>query len=110
MHTEKLVLNRVLIADSPVAFDEEWNVRVAGQWMTPEEWESIRDRVDAPLMRANRLKKAVGATRSYGSHPFLIGNLRYINAARRGLIKKAPFWLRWLYEGIVTKDDLKEYG
>lgn len=106
-HEEMLVLNRVLVGDSPIAFDVEWNVRVGGHWMAAEEWEALRDRIDQPLARANKIKKFVGGTRSFGSHPFLTGNLKYINSATRGHIKRAPWWLRWLFEGVVDKSKLE---
>jgi len=38
------------------------------------------------------------------SSPFLRENLGPILSFRRGRLKKAPWWLRWLFHGVVTRE------
>lgn len=111
-HKEKtLVLNRVVMGHEPVAFDPESCIYIAGEWYTPDQWETLRDRIDKPLLRLGKIEARGGGVRSHGGHPILIHNLDYINEHRyTGRMKKAPWFLRWLYSGIITKEKLPEVG
>ncbi|MAH51043.1 hypothetical protein CMI37_34825 [Candidatus Pacearchaeota archaeon] len=110
---KKLTFGNFFIDHKAVVLDiEEGKVNLAGNWYTPQEWSERARRVTEAMQKHGLLplEPVMKSTRSHGSHPFLIGNLKYINSAKRGHIKKAPWWLRWLYEGVVSKDKLEEYG
>jgi hypothetical protein len=95
----------------PVTFDESaQSIEMAGVDLTPADWVVMRDKVDAFLRRAGTIPQATPPeSRSFGSHPFLLENIKAVNKFRRGHIKNAPWWLRWIYDGIVTKENYRGY-
>lgn len=78
--------------------------------LTPADWQALREKM-AWLGKKDRLPKelrdyeAPQATRRASS--FLGNNIDAINGLERGKLRKAPVWLRWLFDSVVTKE---EYG
>ena len=78
-------------------------LHLAGDDVTPEGWVTLRTRVDKILRRAGVIKEAPNPARGVSSN-FLSVNHEQIQVFKRGVLKRAPFWLRWLFEGVVTKE------
>ena len=74
--------------------------------MSVPEWNTWTEKVDRTLEGYGlKVKPTQVGQKSYGGHPFLIKNLDAINKSKRGYIKPAPRFLRWFFDGIVTKEN-----
>lgn len=49
-----------------------------------------------------------GAAHPLRSTNFIYENIQEINATKRGKLKKAPWWLRWKFDKVITKDELHD--
>ena len=107
MRLESYSLTKFSIGGQPVSF-ENGHLCLAGEEVTPERWEQLKVRIDTLLRREGLLEPPKEAPRSLGSGRFLLNNLPIINTLKRGKIKQPPFWLKWLYDGVVTKEVLHD--
>lgn len=74
--------------------------------LTPEEWIELKEKM-AWLGKRDRLPGELQdhvqpATQPAGD--FLTRNWRQVTNHSEGTMKKAPWWLRWLYSAVVTKE------
>ncbi len=125
------LLNTVRIGGEPVAYDRiAHTLRLAGDEYTLQEWLEFRRRVDLIVSREmteeewkeyreerNFIDKRSRLPQAMREPPppwegrsssFLSANVSAINRFRRGLLIEAPWWLRWLFDGVVTKQELHD--
>ncbi len=84
----------------------EGKIYFSSNQQTVPEWNSWTEKVDKTLEHYGLKAKPVSptGTKSYGGHPFLVKNLKAINSHKRGYIKRPPWFLRWCFDGVVTKE------
>ena len=120
-------LNDVLIGGKPVAFDSATGtLSIAGEEVTVEAWMELRRRIDLimkrcvsperwqeikeEMARIDKVSRLPGVMREHQSQPtfttsnFLGENFLAINELKRGRLKRAPKWLRWAFDAVVTKE------
>ncbi len=89
-----------------VAIDlETYNITLDNISLSLIQWRNVRDRIDKVLSRKH--PEANKATPNPRGSLFIIQNLKSLNAISRGHIKKAPWWCRWLFDFVITKDKLE---
>jgi len=102
-------LTKVLVGGTPVGFTKPTGtLHLAGDDLTLEQWQEIERRINLFYIRAGLIadpKKDRSRDPAAGSSSFLTRNLRQILTRERGAIKPAPFWLKWLYDGVITKEE-----
>jgi len=101
----KVGLNHVKLCPE---YDEEsrW-IKIAGETFDVWEWREFVYRIDSLFIADGQLEKvtpAKGEWDGFSSH-FLTRNFRVISKQRVGTMKKAPWWLRWLYSSVITKEE-----
>lgn len=102
---EEMTLHRI---NPPVTLHKkEQQLEIDGGTMRLNEWLAWSERVTTFLYREEVLPKPENteAPRSHGSAPFLVQNISAMNTFKRGKIKRAPWFLRWLFDGIITKEE-----
>lgn len=76
--------------------------------LTEAGWKALREQL-AWLGKRDRLPQELRDHETPPAPPasgFLTHNLEAINRLKAGTLKVPPFWLRWLYGAVVTKDGL----
>jgi len=112
MSGTRIDLNKVIVGGKPVGFTTPTGtLHLAGDDLTLEQWQEIERRINLFFERAGLIKsprKNRASDPAHGTSSFLSRNLKQILARDKGLLKDPPFWLRWLYSGVVTKENLWE--
>ena len=104
-HIEK---HRLLVGGEPVAFTRSTaTLRIGGRDYTIEEWKEVTRQIGLLHDRKSERKAAHGRDPNHGSSSFLTANLNEIHRRQRGMIQDSPWWLRWLYGGVITKEVLR---
>jgi len=109
---DHIMLAQVKVAGEPVGFTKSTGtLHLAGDDLTLEQWQELERRINllftrAGLQKAPRRDKARDP--ASGTSSFLTHNLKQILDRDKGIIKDPPFWLRWLYSGVITKERLWE--
>jgi hypothetical protein len=105
LESGKLVLNSMKIGDSNVSFEGS-NVYLAGTEYTPEKWLELRRRVDKVLIERGQLEEITPPKAPWEgeSSSFLTNNTMPIIEHKEGYFKRPPWWLKWLYSAVVTKE------
>jgi hypothetical protein len=101
----KLVLNSMKVGDGNVSFEGS-NVYLAGTEYTPQEWLELRRRVDKVLVDRGQIEEVAPPKAPWegSSSSFLSNNTMPIVEHKEGYFKQPPWWLRWLYSAVVTKE------
>ena len=105
LESGKLVLHSLVIGSGNVAFQGS-NVYLAGTEYTPEKWLELRRRVDKGLIDRGQIEE-VGLPKAPWegkSSSFLTNNTMPILEHKQGYFQSPPWWLRWLYSAVVTKE------
>lgn len=120
-------LNDVTIGGKPVAYDATTgNLSLADEEFTIEQWLEFRRRIDLLVKRSvsegrwKEIKERMALTDKVSRLPmvmrdhqvqpafttsnFLGENFLAINELKRGRLKRAPKWLRWAFDAVVTKE------
>ena len=95
----------VLVGDDPIKMDGS-TLHMAGKDYTPEGWLELRRRIDHAYFRGGYLEE-VGPPKAPWegrSSSFLTNNTMAIVSHDRGRLQNPPWWLRWLYSAVVTKE------
>ena len=107
---DQISLRSYKVGGQEIGFTKsERMMHVAGEDMTYERWCEIVERVDRMAIRSGWKGKPpkfgnAAPLEGRGSN-FLSENLsEIVEVRKRGHIRKAPFWLRWAYDGIITKE------
>ena len=105
LESGKLVLNSLVIGNSNVSFEDS-NVYLAGTEYTPEKWLELRRRVDKVLIERGQLEEITPPKAPWEgeSSSFLTNNTMPIIEHKEGYFKRPPWWLKWLYSAVVTKE------
>jgi len=107
---DQVQLRRTSVGGKPVGFTESTGtLHLAGDDLTLEQWQELERRINLFFQRAGLLdkEKRVGDPNS-GSSSFLTANLKQILSRETGIIKDPPLWLRGLYSGVISKENLRE--
>jgi hypothetical protein len=101
-----VVLSHVFLAGHNIEYNSQSRLlKLAGEEITPEAWLELRFRVDSLLMHAGVFAKGQDVAKGKSSS-FLTNNHVAIHKLPRGRLKKAPWWLKWLFDAVVTKEEL----
>jgi hypothetical protein len=76
--------------------------------MTDEDWQEYREQrnfMDKTSRLPQDMREAPPPWEGKGSS-FLSKNIMDLTSRKRGRIKGAPWWLRWLFDAVVTKEEL----
>ena len=105
LESGKLVLNSVKVGDGNVSFEGS-NVYLAGTEYTPQGWLELRRRVDKVLIDRGQIEEVAPPQAPWegNSSSFLTNNTMPILEHKRGYFNRPPWWLRWLYSAVVTKE------
>jgi len=70
------------------------------------EWLELRHRFDSMFERDGQLERVAPAKGEYDgqSSQFLTRNWRPIIKQKSGTWKQPPWWLKWLYSAVITKE------
>lgn len=109
---DKIALNKVKVGGEPVGYTKSTGtLHLAGEDLTFEQWQELERRVNLLFQRDGKAKpgrKNVQADPAHGTSSFLSQNLKAILSRDKGKIKDAPWWLRWLYDAVITKQEYPE--
>ena len=120
-------LTELVVGEMPVAFNGATGVlSLDAKELTVEAWLELRRRVDLimkhevpparwqeikeEMARIDKLSRLPGVMREHQAQPtfttsnFLGENFLAINELKRGRLKRAPKWLRWAFDAVVTKE------
>ena len=105
LESGKLVLNSVKVGDGNVSFEGS-NVYLAGTEYTPQGWLELRRRVDKVLIDRGQIEEVAPPQAPWegNSSSFLTNNTMPILEHKQGYFNRPPWWLRWLYSAVVTKE------
>jgi len=107
---DQIQIHKTLVGGKPVGFTESTGtLHLAGDDLSLEEWQELEKRINLLFYRAGIIKdprKHSESDISSGTSSFLTANLRQILSRDKGIIKDPPFWLRGLYSGVITKEEL----
>jgi hypothetical protein len=108
---DKLSLNKLMVGGEPIGITRSTQLLdIAGEEWTLERWQDAVDRVNSMLIQERWIEdpsKNVKSTDiNAGSSSFLSNNVTEILIRTRGKIKRAPFWVRWAYDSVITKESL----
>ncbi len=99
-------LTKVLVGGKPVGFTKSTGtLQLGGTNFTLEEWQELERRANLFYERAGLITRGSGKDPNAGTSSFLTRNLKQILTRQRGVIKNPPIWLRWLYDGVITKEE-----
>ena len=105
-HLDEFYLRKDTFGGHPVGFKRSTQtLKIGGEDWTPAKWIDFRGRVDTIMVHEGLVQKGPEPTKVRSSN-FLGANVEEIIACQRGRMKRAPWWLRWLYDQIVTKEPL----
>jgi len=101
----KLVLHNLVVGNGNVSFNES-NVYLNGTEYTPEKWLELRRRIDKVLIERGQIEEIAAPKAPWEgkSSSFLTNNTMPILEHKTGYFKTPPWWLRWLYSAVVTKE------
>ena len=101
----KLTLTHVKIGDECVVFEDEL-IRIAGSDYTPKQWLELRRRIDRALVSRGLIEEVGPPKAPWEGHSssFLTNNTMPILEHKHGYFHSPPWWLRWLYSAVVTKE------
>ena len=101
----KLVLHNLVVGSGNVSFNES-NVYLNGTEYTPERWLELRRRIDKVLIDRGQIEEVAPPQAPWEgkSSSFLTNNTMPILEHKTGYFKSPPWWLRWLYSAVVTKE------
>jgi len=104
----EIQLKKVLVGGKPVGWDNSTGtLHLAGEEVTLEQWQEIERRINLFYSRKGLIKdprKNKGSDPNSGTSSFLTNNVRQILDREVGIMKNPPFWLKWLYSGVITKE------
>lgn len=108
---DEVKLTDVIVGGVPVGFTKSTGtLHLAGGDLKMEQWQEIERRINLFFHRAGLLdKKRNQGDSAAGSSSFLTANLKQILKRDEGLIKEPPFWLRWYCNGVINKQELRDY-
>lgn len=86
--------------------DATGEVEVGEAVVSASGWAALNKRVEAVLRRKGLIKPP-GSAPAPVANSFVIANIQQINKTKRGRLKKAPWPLSFLYDSVVTKEELK---
>ena len=98
------------VGGSPLVFDSlKMHLEMGGSDYDVYQWKALENRINLVLEHAGLLQKVKPASGEWDgkSSKFLTRNWRSLVDQREGTWKKPPWWLRWLYSAVITKE---EYG
>ena len=101
-------LTHVLVGEEPVEYNGvSHKATLSGTEFDAWDWLELRHRVDELFIRDGRLEKVSPPKGEWdsASSRFLTRNWRAIVKQRVGTMKRSPWWLRWLYSAVITKED-----
>ena len=104
----RLILTHVKVGDECVVFEDE-RIQIAGSDYTPNQWLELRGRIDRVLVDRGFIEE-VGPPKAPWegqSSSFLTNNTMPILEHKQGYFKSPPWWLRWLYSAVVTKEQYR---
>ena len=99
------VFKHVLVGGEPIRIEGS-TLHMAGEEYNPQAWLDLRRRIDQAYFRGGFLEE-VGPPKAPWegqSSSFLTNNTMAIVNHDRGKFQSAPWWLRWLYSAVVTKE------
>tara|TARA_Y100000310_G_scaffold7604_1_gene8341 strand:+ start:329 stop:718 length:390 start_codon:yes stop_codon:yes gene_type:complete len=101
----KLVLHNLVVGSGNVSFNDA-NVYLAGTEYTPERWLELRRRIDKVLIDRGQIEEVAPPQAPWEgkSSSFLTNNTMPILEHKQGYFNRPPWWLRWLYSAVVTKE------
>lgn len=103
----RIGLTHLNIGGSPVVYNEETRkMEFGGESFDVWQWLELRHRLDLVYIRDRVLEKVSpprGNWDGTSSH-FLTRNFRAISKQLVGTMKRAPWWLRWRYSSVITKE------
>jgi len=108
---DSIKLHKMLVGGKAVGFTKSTaTLHLAGDDLTFEQWQELERRINLLFTREGKQKIAGkgGADPNSGTSSFLTANLKQILARDVGIIKDPPFWLRGLFSGVITKENLRE--
>lgn len=100
-------LTKVLVGGESLAFNGQTRKLVlAGTEYDVYEWLELRHRIDLFYEQDGQLQKVQPEKSDWDSNSsqFISRNLRAVAAHRVGTWKKPPWWLRWLYSAVISKE------
>ena len=104
---DEVKLSRLIIGGEPVGFKKSTGLlHLAGDDLSLEQWQELERRVNLFFHRAGMLEVKRPADSNSGTSSFLTHNLKQILSRESGAIKRPPWWLRWLFDGVITKETL----
>lgn len=108
VHPRRVALPRLNVGGSAVIYDEQAHkVELGGEAFDVWDWRELAHRLDLMFIRDGQLEKVSpprGEWDGMSSH-FLTRNFRAISNQKVGTMKKAPWWLRWLYSTVITREE-----
>ncbi len=103
-HPFKVGLNHVKL--KPEYNEETRKVQISEESFDVWEWREFVHRIDSLFIEDGQLEKVSppkGEWDGMSSH-FLTRNFRAISRQKVGTMKRPPWWLRWLYSAVITKE------
>jgi len=89
----------------PVEFDgDKGTLTFDAGTMPAVRWVDYADRITKNLIRLGMIANPPAAKAVSLAGQFIANNRQTISAAKRGRIKRAPIWLRWYCDSVVTKE------
>ncbi len=79
-------------------------VTLAGTTISDQEWTKLRRRVDRTLLRKGFGDTTAREVATPAGTRFIQHNLGALNNVSRGYVQRAPKWLSWFCDHIITKD------
>ena len=90
----------------PVSIDGDQRVLTFDGGEIPfADWKLYITRINKQLERFGEEPFEKAAPILSLSAEFILENHEGINSMKRGKLKKAPWWIRWLFDSIVTKEE-----
>jgi hypothetical protein len=98
----------MIVGGEPVAYNNEVHkLTIAGTEYDAYEWLELRHRIDQILERDGQIERVSPAKGEWdgSSTQFLTRNWRSVAKHHVGTWKRPPWWLRWLYSAVITKEE-----
>lgn len=108
---DHIQLNGHVIGGEPIAYTHSTQtLHIADEDWPIERWLATVRRVQGVLEHAGVAEpaRARGQDPNHGSSTFLSANVRAIISRERGRLRPAPWWLGWLFDAVVTKEELAD--
>lgn len=105
---DHIELRKLIVGGKPVGYTKSTGtLHLAGDELTLEQWQELERRANLFFERAGLIKAPhKGNDPNAGTSRFLTVNLKQILARDEGLIKDPPWWLKGLFSGVITKEQL----